>query len=154
MTAQPANVPQTLPGRPIDKALAELAQKALQVVRSEQPALFRDLVKALDGKAFDVALFGQGKFHIAARDGDIRVYAFVEGGAVAYRTGGYPAAVAAIAEGRMTPLQGFFRALIVAFGSAKDLSIGHEYSVKLARFSKNSAAMQDVVKQFKALCKI
>lgn len=154
MTTQPGNVPQTLPARPVDRALAELAQKALQVVRTEQPALFQDLVKALDGKAFDVALFGQGKFHIAASDGDIRVYAFVEGGAVAYRTGGYPSAVVDIAEGRMTPLQGFFRALIVAFGSAKDLSIGHAYSVKLAKFSKDSAAMQDVVKQFKVLCKL
>lgn len=154
MTTQPSNVPQTLPARPVDRALAELAQRALQILRSEQPALFRELVKAFDGKAFDVALFGQGKFHIAVSDGDIRVYAFVEGGAVAYRTGGYPSAVADIAEGRMTPLQGFFRALIVAFGSAKDLSVGHAYSVKLAKVTKESVAMQDVVKQFKVLCKL
>jgi len=34
------------------------------------------------------------------------------------------------------------------------INIGHTYSVKLAKFSKDSAAMQDVVKQFKVLCKL
>jgi ATP sulfurylase len=76
------------------------------------------------------------------------------GGAVAYRVGGYPSAIAAIAMGTLTPLEGFFRAAIVAFGSAKDLHVGHIYIVKLAKFAQASPAMQGLVGEFKALCKL
>ncbi|MDQ6868886.1 MAG: hypothetical protein M3178_10950 [Pseudomonadota bacterium] len=147
------NVPD-LPERPVDRALAQLSGKAIEILRSEQPALFQEVVMAFNGKRFDVALFGEGKFHVAVDSGEIQVLPFVMGSAVAYRVGGYPSAIADIAEGRLTPLEGFFRAAIVAFGSAKDLSVGHAYILKLTKFAQSSRAMQNLVAEFKTLCKL
>lgn len=143
-----------LPERPIDRALAQLGETSIGILRTEQPALFQDVVKAFDGERFDVALFGEGKFHVSVHNGEVQILPYVMGSAVAYRVGGYPSAVADIAEGRLTPLEAFFRAVIVAFGSAKDLSVGHAYIVKLAKFVRASRAMQELVGEFKALCKV
>jgi hypothetical protein len=91
---------------------------------------------------------------VAVSQGDVHVQEFVEGGTVAYRVVALPEAIVALAEGRRTPLEAFFGAEFVGLGRSEDLYEAYEYFVQLVEAVPGSPALQELLKQFKQLCKL
>ncbi len=65
-----------------------------------------------------------------------------------------PEAIVALAEGRLTPLEAFYRAEFVGLGRSADLYLAYEYFVQLVEAVPGSPPLQDLLRQFKQLCKL
>lgn len=137
---------------PRSDKLASLANDALRAFREENPEAFKELVKVYDGKSADVALFGHGKFNILVAKGDVDIAPDRMGGSrVAGRGATTPETLMAILEGRLTPLEAFFKGDLVARAQSAELHRAYDYFVRFSEAAIRSQRMQKVIEEFKRL---
>jgi hypothetical protein len=133
-----------------DEELAELAREAVEAFRKEQPEAHEELVRAFDGRSADLALLGgNGRFHVEVRDGEVVVDPEAIGkGRLTARGAASPETLMAIMEGRLTPLEAFFKGDVIARAKSADLHIAYGYFVKFADAALTSEGLQKVRERF------
>ena len=132
------------------KTVAALATNAVRAFREDNPDAFKELVNAFAGKSADVVLFGHGKFHIAVSKGDVDIEPDSMRGSGATGRGAIaPETLMAILEGRMTPLEAFFKGDLVARAASPDLHKAYEYFVRFSDSALRSKRMQQVLQSFR-----
>jgi hypothetical protein len=131
--------------------LTALAEKAVETFREENADAYRELVQAFDGKSANVAVFGVGRFSIAVTDREVRVDQKLVHGPDTARGAIYPEAAVAITEGRMSPLESFFKGDLIARAPSAELHRAYGYLVKFSDSALRSERLQELVKEFRAL---
>ncbi len=130
--------------------LTELANEALRAFREDNPDAFKELVKAYEGKSADVALFGHGRFHVAVSKGDVEIQANrMRGSGATGRGATTPETVMAILEGRLTPLEAFFKGDLVARAESAELHKAYDYFVRFSDSALRSKRLQQVASEFR-----
>ncbi len=133
-----------------DEMLADIAREAVDVFREERPEAHEELVRAFEGRGADLALLGgYGRFHVEVSDGEVRVDPEAVGkGSLTGRGAATPEALTAILEGRVTPLEAFFKGDVLARAASADLHIAYGYFVKFAETALTSEGLQKVRERF------
>jgi hypothetical protein len=131
--------------------LAALAEKAVETFREENPDAYRELVEAFDGRSANVAVFGLGKFSIAVTEREVRIDRQLLHGPDVARGAIYPEAAVAIGEGRISPLESFFKGDLIARAPSAELHRAYGYLVKFSDSALRSERLQEVVKEFRGL---
>jgi hypothetical protein len=146
-------MPETIkpqPSRESSDKLAALANEAVRAFREENGEGFRELVNAYEGQSADVALFGHGRLHIAVSHGtvDIRPDQMRGSGATG-RGATTPETLLAILEGKLTPLEAFFKGDLVARSSSAELHKAYDYFVRFSGTALRSRRFQQLLEQFR-----
>lgn len=130
--------------------IAELAREAVEIFRNENPDAYEELVRAFEGKGADLALLGgHGTFHAEVRDGRVEIDSSRVGASpLTGRAAAAPETLLAIAEGRLTPLEAFFKGDVVAQAHSADLHLAYGYFVKFADAALTSEGLQRVLRRF------
>ena len=131
--------------------IAEIAQQAVDAFREENPDAYEELARTFEGRGADLALLGgHGAFHAEVRDGQVVIDPGRVGGSpLTARGAASPETLIAIAEGRITPLEAFFKGDVVAQARSADLHIVYGYFVKFADAALTSKGLQDVLGRFR-----
>jgi len=132
-----------------DERLARLAQRAVTAFREENSEAYEELVRAFDGRAADLAVFGHGRFNVAVRDGEVVVAPHPRGGGDIARGAIYPETLMAIAEGRTTPLEAHFKGDLIARAPSADLHLAYGYFVKFADRALRSERLRELLEEFR-----
>src|SRR6185436_6091362 len=111
---------------------AALAEEALNTFRKENAEAYRELTKTFEGRAADVVLLGNGKFHISVANGEVRIEPERIKGSGVPRGMVSPETLVEILEGRRTPLEAFFAGDLVAHADSQDLHLAYNTFVKFA----------------------
>jgi len=128
-----------------------LAEKAVEVFREENSEAFGELVEAFDGKSTNIAVIGVGKFSLAVTDQEVRIDQNLLSGPETARGAIYPEAAVAITEGRVSPLESFFKGDLIARAPSPDLHRAYGYLVKFSDAALRSERLQELVGEFRAL---
>lgn len=133
-----------------DEELADIARQAVEAFREDQPEAHAELAKTFDGRGADLALLGgHGRFHVEVRDGEVVVDPEAVGkGSLTARGAASPETLMAILEGRLTPLEAFFKGDVIARAKSADLHIAYGYFVKFAEAALTSEGLQKVRERF------
>lgn len=133
-----------------DPQVVELAREAVEIFRKENPDAYEELVRAFEGRGADLALLGgHGTFHAEVRDGQVEIDPKGIGRSpLTARGAAAPDTLMAIVEGRLTPLEAFFKGDVVAQAHSADLHIAYGYFVKFADAALTSEGLQDVLRRF------
>src|ERR1044071_5589615 len=104
------------------KRLATLAEEATRTFREESPEAYEELLRAFEGKSADVGLLGHGGFHIEVRKRKLSIEpnAFRGGGANAHGVT-TPETLLDIADGRLTPLEAYFKGDLMVRAKSAEL---------------------------------
>ena len=130
--------------------LARLAKEALQAFREDNPDAYKELVQAYDGKSADLALLGHGRFHVSVSKGEVEVLPNeVRGKGVTGLGATTPETLMAIVEGRITPLEAFFKGDIVARAHSDELHQAYNYFVRFSEAALRSKRLQKVASEFR-----
>ena len=134
-----------------NKTLAALAKDAVEAFREENPEAYDELARAFEGKGADLALLGgHGRFHAELRDGQVHIDPERVGGpTLTARGAASPETIMAILEGRLTPLEGFFKGDVIAQASSADLHIAYGYFAQFADTALRSESLQKILKRFR-----
>lgn len=133
--------------------LAALAEDAIRAFREENPEPYQELVKVFEGKSADVALLGQGKFNISIHNGEVCIEPNVSrGGACTGRGAVAPETLMAIVEGKLTPLEAFFKGDLIARADSADLHQAYSYFVKFSDAALRSERLQEILNRFRSMC--
>lgn len=130
--------------------LVALAHEAVDAFRKENPKAHRELVSAFEGESADVALFGHGRFHVSVKGEEIEINpGRVRGKASTGRGAIAPETLVDIAEGRLTPLEAFFKGDLIARARSDDLHRVYNYFVEYSDAALRSGRLQKVLEQFR-----
>jgi hypothetical protein len=145
---------QQRPGRQLEESsreLATLSEEAVQAFREENPEPYEELVQAFEGKSADIALLGHGRFHISVQEGQVRIEPNVmRGGASTGRGAITPETLTEIVEGRLTPLEAFFKGDLIARANSADLHQVYDYFVKFSDAALRSERLRELLGRFRA----
>jgi len=132
------------------KRLAALAEEAVRAFQEANGDAYKELVKAFEGRSADVGLLGQGGFHIAVQGGKLSIEpnAF-RGGAAAAHGVASPATILDIAEGRLTPLEAYFKGDLLVRAKSPDLHLAYDYFVKFADAALRNQRLRGLIAQFR-----
>lgn len=142
---------QRLENKDASARLAGLAEKAVEAFREEDSDAFAELVEAFEGKSANIAVFGVGKFSIAVTDHEVRIDQNLLHGPETARGAIYPEAAVAITEGRVSPLESFFKGDLIVRAPSPDLHRAYGYLVKFSDAALRSERLQELVGEFSAL---
>lgn len=143
---------QDQPRKPLPSSdkVAALAKEAVEVFQKENPAAYNDLIKTFDGKSADVALLGHGKFHISVQKGQVSMEPnVIRGGASTGRGAITPETLMAILEGKLTPLEAFFKGDLIARANSADLHLAYDKFCEFAETALRSKGLQNVLAKFR-----
>ena len=130
--------------------LAALANEAVRAFREDNPEAFKELVEAFNGKSADLALFGHGRFHVSVSKGDVDIQPDkLRGSGATGRGATTPETLLAVLEGRLTPLEAFFKGDLVARADSAELHRAYDYFVRFSDAALRSKKMQQVVAIFR-----
>jgi hypothetical protein len=130
--------------------LAELANEAVRAFREENPDAFKELIAAYKGKSADVALFGHGKFSVAVSKGELEILAGqMRGSGATGRGATTPETLMAILEGRITPMEAYFKNDLVARAESAELHKAYDYFVRFSDTALRSKKLQNVLVKFR-----
>lgn len=131
--------------------IAQIARQAVDAFRDEDPDAYAELARAFEGRGADLALLGgHGAFHAEVRDGEVVIDPGRVGAKpLTARGAASPETLIAIAEGRVTPLEAFFKGDVVAQARSADLHIVYGYFVKFADSALTSKGLQEVLGRFR-----
>lgn len=132
------------------RRLAQLAEEAIGAFREENPEAHRDLVRAFEGQSADVALLGHGRMHVAVRDGEVKLDPDRAVGPDSTGRGAIaPETVVEIVEGRLTPLEAFFKGDLIARAHSDDLHKVYDFMVRYSDTAMRSKRLQELLKRFR-----
>lgn len=138
-----------------ERQLAELAEEAVRAFREENPEAYEELVKAFNGNSADLALLGFGRFHVSLEKGDLRIEPGVVRGAGSTGRGAIaPETLLAILEGRLTPLEAFFKGDLIARAHSKELHKAYDYFVRFADAALRSKRLQELLGRFREMTRL
>lgn len=130
--------------------LVKLAHEAVEVFQKENPTAFNELVSEFDGKSADLALLGHGRFHARVQKGNVSFEPNVARGAGSTGRGAIaPEVLMAILEGRLTPLEAFFKGDLIARSESANLHLVYNKFVEFSHLALRSKDLQDVLSRFK-----
>lgn len=130
--------------------IVQFAREAVDVFRNENPEAYKELVSTFDGKGADLALLGgHGAFHAEVRDGEVVIDPQRIGSSpLTARGAASPETLNAIFEGRITPLEAFFKGDIVAQARSAELHIAYGNAMKYADAAIASEGLQRLRERF------
>jgi hypothetical protein len=134
--------------------LAALAEQAVVAFREENSEAYRELVEAFDGKSANIAVFGVGRFNVAVTDREVRVDQSLKHSPDTARGAIYPEAAVAITEGRISPLESFFKGDLIARAPSPDLHRAYGYLVKFSDTALRSERLQELAREFRSLADV
>lgn len=143
-----------LDDRDASARLAALAEKAVETFREENSDAYRELVDAFDGKSANIAVFGLGRFSVAVTEREVRIDRDLRHGPDTARGAIYSEAAVAITEGRISPLESFFKGDLIARAPSADLHRAYGYLVKFSDTALRSDRLQELVHEFRALANV
>jgi len=140
------------PNRSQSRRLAALAERGVQTFREENPDPYNELVSAFDGKSADVALLGHAGFHVAVDETRVRIEPDKFRGTTSTGSGTVsPETLIAMLEGRLTPLEAFFKGDLQVRAQSPELHVAYGYFVKFADTALRSERLQQLLGEFRAL---
>jgi hypothetical protein len=131
--------------------LAALAEQAVRTFREENTDAYNELVEAFDGQSANVAVFGLGKFSISVEGREVRVDRSLRQGPGIARGAIYPETLVAITEGRISPLESFFKGDLIARAPSADLHRAYGYFVRFSDTALRSERLQELLREFQAM---
>ena len=138
-----------------ERQFAALAEEAVKAFREENPDAYSELVKAFDGMSADLALLGHGKFHVSLSKGDLQIEpGMVRGPESTGRGAIAPETLLAIIEGKLTPLEAFFKGDLIARANSANLHLAYDYFVKFADAALRSKRLQDLMGRFREMARV
>ena len=138
-----------------ERELAELAEEAVKVFREENPEAYEELVKAFNGKSVDLAVLGHGRFHVSLETADLSIEpGRVRGKGSTGRGAIAPETLLAITEGKLTPLEAFFKGDLIARASSEELHQTYDYFVKFSDAALRSERLQELLGRFREITKV
>jgi hypothetical protein len=130
--------------------LAALAKEAVSAFREENAAAFQELVTAYNGKSADIALYGHGKFNIAVAGGELQVVPNeLRGEGATGRGATTPETFIALLEGKLTPLEAYFKGDLVVRANSAELHTLYGYFTRFSDAALRSKKLQQVVVGFR-----
>ncbi len=97
-----------------------------------------------------MALFGHGRFHVAVNKGDVQIEADKLRGAGATGRGATtPETLLAILEGKLTPLEAFFKGDLIARAASPELHAAYDYFVRFSDAALRSRRLQQILTEFR-----
>ena len=107
--------------------LAALANEAVLAFREENPEAYKELVQAYSGKSADLALFGHGRFNVAVVQKELKIEPDkMRGSGATGRGATTPETLMAMLEGRLTPLEAYFKGDLAARANSAELHKAYE----------------------------
>jgi hypothetical protein len=132
------------------RELASMAEDAVKAFREENNEAYEELTRTFEGKAADVVLLGNGRFHVSVWHGELRIEPDrMKGEAGVARGLIAPETLLELLEGRRTPLEAFFAGDLVAQADSKDLHLAYNSFVKFADTAMRSKNLQEMLDRFK-----
>jgi hypothetical protein len=132
------------------KKLAALAEETVRAFREENGEAYEELVKAFEGRSADVGLLGHGGFHVAVRGKKLSIEANAFRGDASTAHGvTSPETVLDIAEGRLTPLEAYFKGDLLVRAKSPDLHLAYDYFVKFADAAARNKRLRDLIEKFR-----
>jgi hypothetical protein len=132
------------------KRLAALAQEAAGAFREDNPDAYEELLRAFEGKSADVGLLGHGGFHVEVRKKKLSVEANAfQGGSTAHGVT-TPETLLDIADGRLTPLEAYFKGDLMVRAKSAELHQAYDYLVKFSESALRNKRLRDIVEEFRA----
>jgi hypothetical protein len=130
--------------------LAALAREALDAFQADNADSYKELVAAFAGKSADLVLFGHGRFHVSVSEDRVDIQPdMLRGSGATGRGATTPETILAILEGRMTPLEAFFKGDLVARADSPDLHQTYDYFVRFSDAALRSKRLQNVLAKFR-----
>jgi len=130
--------------------LAALANDAVKAFRDENPDAYKELIQAFNGKSADLALLGHGRFHVGVYKGEVQIEPNkLRGKQSTGRGATTPETLLAILEGKLTPLEAFFKGDLVARAASPELHTAYDYFVRFSEAALRSKKLQQVVEEFR-----
>jgi hypothetical protein len=134
---------------PGDQVVANRARQAIATFKADNPAEFLELVREFDGRAANIAVFGTGRMNVRVTHDDVTIDPGLGDGENA--SGAiYMETAQAIMQGRITPLQAYFRGDIIVRAPSEDLHRAYGFFVKFAELALTSSAMREHFDDFRA----
>jgi hypothetical protein len=132
------------------RKLAELAEEAVQAFREKDPEAFRELTSVFEGRSADIGLLGIGGFHVAVQKQSLSIEPneFRGNRATAHGVTS-PETLLDIAEGRLTPLEAFFKGDLLVRAKSPDLHLAYDYFVKFADTALRNERLRDLLEKFR-----
>ena len=131
--------------------LSALAEEAVKAFREENAEAFKELTKAFEGQTANLALLGHGRFHICVQKEEVRIEPNVVRGAGKDTSHGAiaPETLLDIVEGRVTPLQAFFKGDLIARSHSDNLHLAYDYFVRFADTAMRSKKLRGLIGKFR-----
>lgn len=134
--------------------LARLAEQAVATFREENAEAYRELVEAFDGKSANIAVFGVGRFNVEVIEREVRIDHNLRKSPDTARGAIYPETAVAITEGRISPLESFFKGDLIAQAPSPDLHRAYGYLVKFSDTALRSERLQELAREFRSLADV
>jgi len=130
--------------------LATIAKEAVDAFRADNPEGFKELAATFSGKSADLVLFGHGRFHVAVLKGEVDIQPDKMAGTGATGRGATtPETLMGILEGRLTPLEAFFKGDLIARADSAELHKTYDAFVRFSDAALRSKKMQSVLTRFR-----
>lgn len=135
--------------------LSELIMDIVKIFKREDPKGYEEIIKAFNGKSADVALLGQGKFHISIQENEIKIVPGIIRGETSTGRGAIaPETLNLIFEGKLTPLEAFFKGDLIARSNSEDLHKVYNTFVKYSKVILKTKEYTELIERFMGICKI
>jgi hypothetical protein len=126
---------------PSDRELANHVRRGVTNFRTENPVEFQEMVGEFDGRRANVAVLGFGRINVRVGGGDVVIEPGLASDEMMHGAI-YMEAAQAIAGGRLTPLQAYFRGDVIVRAPAGDLHNGYGFFVRFAELAFASANLR------------
>lgn len=132
------------------RELVRLAEEGIAAFREENPEAYKDLVRGFEGQSADVALLGHGRMHVSVSDGEISLEPDRVAGAESTGRGAIaPETVVEIVEGRLTPMEAFFKGDLIARARSENLHKAYGFMVSYSDTAMRSERLQEILARFR-----
>lgn len=139
------------PRRPGDETLEKYARRALEALKADLPQVHAELVRAYEGQAVAVGVFGLGMVVLSIKNGAAQVNPPAkQTGTLVGRGATYPETIAELAAGRLTVLEAYHRGdLAVQSGRSETLHEGYNRMLKYSDAALKSKRLNEVFEDFR-----
>lgn len=133
--------------------LSALAEEAVKVFHAENAEAFKELTKAFEGKSANLALLGHGRFHVCVQKSEVKIEPNVIRSAGQDTSQGViaPETLLDIVEGRITPLQAFFKGDLTARSNSDNLHLVYDYFVRFSDTAMGSKKLRGLIGKFREM---
>lgn len=133
-----------------NEIMAKFASKALEAFRGDLKEEYAELVKAYDGSAAAVGVFGIGSVTIAVQNGEVAINPAAEKCPPLIGRGAtYPEVISALAQGEVTALDAFHQGhLVVQAEDSGQLHRAYDFFVRFSGKALESRRLHNVLQEF------